>query len=60
MNKTKQTAYLILIGAVVFGLSIVVYVRHRSWDDNILATVGLLGGLAIIINSLPTNGNGKK
>lgn len=54
--RLRKTIYLIVIGAAVLALSIVVFVRHKSIDTDALAAIGVLGGLAIIINSLPNNG----
>jgi hypothetical protein len=34
-----------------------VLVRHRSADNDMLAAIGLLGGLAIAVVALPGNGN---
>jgi formate-dependent nitrite reductase membrane component NrfD len=56
--KFKKKLYLYLLGCIAMALAITVYVRHKSVDLEILATLGLVGGLAIIINNLPDNGNG--
>lgn len=53
---TRKMLYLILIGAAVVALAIIVFVKHESTGSELLAVIGLLGGIAIIINSLPDNG----
>jgi hypothetical protein len=58
MNPAKKLATLILIGVAVLTISIIVIVRARTLDGTLLAYVGILGGFAIIVNSLPTS-NGK-
>jgi hypothetical protein len=37
-------------------LSILVYTRRSNLDEKTLATIGILGGLAVVVVSLPTNG----
>jgi len=56
MTRARQTFVLILIGVAVLVLALVVMIRNRSPDDELLATIAILGGLAIVVNSLPTNG----
>jgi hypothetical protein len=60
--ETKRSLTLIVAGAVVVGLAVVVLVRNRSVDTELLGTIALVGGVAIILNSLPfgnrRNGNG--
>ena len=60
MNKTKRTAALILLGVAVLTLSLIVLIRNRSLDTDLLAAIGLVGGLAIVVVSLPTSGNGER
>jgi predicted neutral ceramidase superfamily lipid hydrolase len=55
--KLRREVYLILLGVVVLVLSIIVLARHRSVDTDLLAVVGLVGGVAIVIVSLPGNGS---
>jgi hypothetical protein len=56
----KREIYLILIGVIVLVLAIIILLRNRNIDTDLLAVIGLLGGLAIVIVSLPINGNGKE
>jgi hypothetical protein len=44
-------------GVVVLALAIVVWILNQDTSTDLLAAVGLVGGVAIIINALPANGN---
>jgi hypothetical protein len=57
VSSAHRVAYLIGLAVAVLVCSLVVIVRDRSLDDELLAVIGLLGGVAIVIVSLPTNGN---
>jgi hypothetical protein len=57
--RLRREVYLILLGVVVLVLSIIILARHRSVDTDLLAVIGLAGGVAIVITSLPANGNDK-
>jgi hypothetical protein len=48
----RMTA-LIILAAVMLGLAIKVWVSTRSVDIDILAVIGLLGGVAIVLVALP-------
>jgi hypothetical protein len=56
MNRLRAQIGLVVLGAVVLGLAVVVLVRNRSPDDEILGTIAALGGLAIIVNALLDSG----
>jgi hypothetical protein len=59
MSSAKRIALLILLGVAVLTVSLVVLIRNRDIDTDLLATIGILGGLAIVVVSLPSsNGNG--
>lgn len=58
MSHAKRIAILILLGVGVLVLAIIVLVTARNADTRLLATIGLLGGLAIVVVSLPSS-NGK-
>jgi hypothetical protein len=58
MTSAKRAAILILFGVGVLVLAIFVLVRHKDLNSELLATIGILGGLAIVVVSLPTS-NGK-
>jgi hypothetical protein len=59
MSRAKQLAVLILLGSAAIALAIVVWVLNQTTSNDLLAVIGLLGGIAIIVNSLPL-GNGHK
>jgi hypothetical protein len=52
--------YLMACGFGVLALSIVVLVRNDSIDSSLLAGIGILGGIAIVLTNLPTNGKDEK
>jgi hypothetical protein len=54
--KLKREVYFILLGAIVVSLSIIVLVQNQSVSTELLGSIGLLGGIAMILNALPTNG----
>jgi peptidoglycan/LPS O-acetylase OafA/YrhL len=58
VNRARRTAALILLGAAVLALAVVVFVLNRDTSSDLLAVVAVLGGLAIVVVALPTNGNG--
>jgi hypothetical protein len=49
--------YLIVIALLVVAAGVVVLVRNRSLDDEILASIAVLGGIAIAIVAV-RNGTG--
>jgi hypothetical protein len=55
--KLKREVYFILLGAIVVSLSIIVLVQNQSVSTELLGSIGLLGGIAMILNALPTNGD---
>jgi hypothetical protein len=56
VTAARRTATLIVLGVVVLVLAGTVLARNRSLDDELLATIGVVGGLAIVVVSLPVNG----
>jgi hypothetical protein len=56
VTAARRTAVLIVLGVVVLVLAGTVLARNRSLDDELLATIGVVGGLAIVVVSLPVNG----
>lgn len=59
MKRTRRLFLLIILATFMLGLSLAVYIRNKSVDDHILATIGILGGIAILIVEYPEDGNGK-
>jgi hypothetical protein len=60
--RVKRLLTLMACGFGVLGLAIVVLVREktRGSDVDLLAYIAILGGIAIILTNLPTNGNHDK
>jgi hypothetical protein len=58
--RIKRNLILYTCGFFALALAIVVFIRNDSVDGDLLAIVALLGGVAIIVNQLPENGNGKE
>ena len=58
--NVKQRFLLTLFGVVALVLAIVVWIRHRDIDTDILATGLFFGGLAMIIIALPNGWNSHK
>jgi hypothetical protein len=55
--RVKRLWLEIVIGAAVLALAVVVLVLNRDVPSDLLAVLGLLGGVAIVINALPANGD---
>jgi hypothetical protein len=56
--RVKREVALILLGVVALVIAIIVLVINQSVSTDLLASLGLIGGAAMVIVSLP-NGNGK-
>jgi hypothetical protein len=56
--RLRKEIYLILLGVVVLALAVIVLVLNRDLSSDLLAVLGLVGGLAIVITALPENGHG--
>jgi uncharacterized YccA/Bax inhibitor family protein len=54
MSTVRRTTILILLGVAVLVLAILILIRNRSLDTDLLAVIGVLGGVAIVVVSLPT------
>jgi hypothetical protein len=48
--------YLVLLGVAILVLSLIVLVRNRSLETDLLAACAIVGGLAVLIVALPNNG----
>jgi hypothetical protein len=48
---------MIVLGVAALTLAIIVLVLNRDTSTDLLAVLGLVGGVAIVITSLPANGN---
>ena len=51
-------AGMILLGVAALVLGIIALVQNQSITSELLAAGLVVGGLAIVLNVLPTNGNG--
>ena len=58
MSELKRQVILILLGVVTLVLALIVLIRNRDLDVDLLAALGIVGGIAIVVVSLP-RGNGK-
>jgi hypothetical protein len=56
--RLKREVYLVLMGCAVLILSGIVLALNQDLSTDLLASIAVLGGLAIIINSLPFSSNG--
>jgi uncharacterized integral membrane protein len=58
MNRARWQAGMILLGVITLVLSIIVMIRNTNRIDiELLAGVGIAGGLAMILNALPREGS---
>ena len=58
MSAVRREVWLIILAVIVLTLSLIVLIRNRSLDTDLLAALGVLGGAAMIVVALPTR-NGK-
>ena len=58
MSTVRREVWLILLAVAVLVISLVVLIRNRDLDTDLLAVLGLLGGVAMIVVALPAR-NGK-
>ena len=56
--RLKRQLILVCSGAVIMALAIVVWVLNDNPTSDVLAALGFVGGVAVIINTLPADGNG--
>ena len=55
---TRRTVYLMLCGVALLVLAVVVWVLNQNTSADLLAAAAVVGGLAVVVVSLPDNGNG--
>jgi hypothetical protein len=55
--RVKRLLILMGCGFGVLTLGLIVLARHDSADGDMLAVIGILGGIAILLTNLPTNGH---
>jgi hypothetical protein len=56
--RLKREIFLILMGCAVLVIGVIVLILNRDASTDLLAGVAILGGVAIIINTLPLGANG--
>lgn len=54
--KYRRRLMLAVLGAIALALAVIVLVQDASLSTELLASLGLVGALAILIVSLPPNG----
>ena len=59
MSAVRREVWLIILAVIVLTLSLIVLIRNRDLDTDLLAALGLLGGVAMIVVALPGR-NGKE
>ena len=59
MSAARRQAAFILLGVAALVLGIIVLVLDASLSTELLASGLVVGGLAIVVVSLPVTGNGK-
>jgi peptidoglycan/LPS O-acetylase OafA/YrhL len=57
--RIKRIWALTLLGVAALSLAVIVLVLNRDTSTDLLAVLGLIGGVAIIVTTLPVNGDGK-
>ena len=55
--RVKREVALILLGVVALVIAIIVLVINQSVSTDLLASLGLIGGAAMVIVSLPNGGD---
>jgi glucose uptake protein GlcU len=58
MSRARQLLLLYLCGVAALVLAVIVFVLNRGVATDLLAAVGIIGGLAIVIGALPTRNGG--
>jgi hypothetical protein len=58
VSAVKREVWLLLLAVAVLVISLIVLIRNRSLDTDLLAALGVLGGAAMIVVALPGR-NGK-
>jgi hypothetical protein len=58
VTTSKRLVCLIIVAVLVFVLAIIVLIHSRGLTDHLLAVIGLLGGVAVVVVSLPSRNGG--
>jgi uncharacterized membrane protein HdeD (DUF308 family) len=54
--RIKRIWVELILGVLALTIGVVVLVLNRDTSSDLLAVLGVVGGVAIIINALPSNG----
>lgn len=57
--RIKREVILIVCAAAVLALAVVVLILNRDTASDLLAVIGILGGVAIVTLTLPAGGGGE-
>jgi len=57
--RIKRNVYLVILAAAMLAGAIIVWVHNETSDTDLLAALAVVGGLAILIVALPSNGGEK-
>jgi predicted neutral ceramidase superfamily lipid hydrolase len=60
VKPARRQAYLIVLSVISLTLAVIVLALHRDVSTDLLAALGIVGGIAIAIVSLPNNGDDDK
>jgi len=59
VSAVRREVWLIILAVIVLTLSLIVLIRNRDLDTDLLAALGVLGGVAMVVVALPGR-NGKE
>jgi hypothetical protein len=51
--RARRTLYLVVLGAAALALSLWVYLSNDGALFDVLATIGVISGLAIVVTAIP-------
>jgi peptidoglycan/LPS O-acetylase OafA/YrhL len=57
MKRARKQAYLIILAVIALVLAIIVIFTAHNLDIKALGVVAIVGGIAMVIVSLPDNGD---
>ena len=56
--RTKRIVYLMVLAVALLVLAVIVWILNQDTSADLLAAAAVVGGLAVLVVSLPDNGNG--
>jgi hypothetical protein len=57
VRRAKRQAILVILAVLLLVVAIIVWVTSHSLDIDLLAAGAIIGGIAVMVVSLPENGN---